>query len=615
MGKRDLGDDGSSRLTGVADTAALSATGLLFVAAVLAFMALLLPWWVGESSVGQLADSSVTDCTVSLWDLEVDVGTTTSDGAGGTTIKIDTQAMTWSQMCDTLAKTEGQADECSQVDAVRAFTILPIIFDLIGVCVLFLARSVSPLLLLAGAVLSVLGGFSALIGIIAGAALSTSGLQGSGVVCLLISIVVTAITFGVAFYGAGAAMPADVPLKKHRFTRQQRVQDQRDQDMELARGLEAKVNAHRAGGPAPEGEGRKAPVMLKKVLFFSQENAGEADAEGIPNEWLEKAFQEIDEDGSGAIELSELIECLKLCGLNASSDATENIMKEIDKNMSGDIDIHEFVEFFRSIEELDRFQAKTEQRAHFTQLLCNCCFISHIIIVSILLMNFINMDEDEDPDNYLIFKNMLIAFSTVLAFLLLNVICLPAIRLTLGANMAAWERQWKLEVARRQRAKMKEVEDTPGPRQAAWSTGDPKADGLTELTVNAAVFGTSYRVSKQTLPVPSMAGERTQGFGNTLNDTMRSNARQQESYRTEQSRGGGVFTGQDGTFERYRPEAYMEAAMRAKEAQVPASFSPMQIRDMEMPAQQPEMPGALALQDNPRYPGGLTGTGFYRREL
>mmetsp|Transcript_30800 Transcript_30800/g.88481 ORF Transcript_30800/g.88481 Transcript_30800/m.88481 type:complete len:615 (+) Transcript_30800:88-1932(+) len=610
------GGDERQRLTGVADTAAVSGAGILGLAAVLALASLFLPWWVGGSSVGKLANDAVTGSTVSLWDLQLDVGKQAPDGAGGTTLKIEKQDMTWSQLCDLAAKTEdGEPGACSQVTAIRAFVVLAAIFNLAGAGALMLARSVSPLLLLVGAVLSLLSGVWAVLGIAMGTMVSTSGLQGGGAICCLISVIVDALALSASFYAAGIAMPIDTPKLKSRLTRHERVQEQRDKDMDEAMEMQAKVNARRLGEDTEESQGRRAPVMLKKVLFYSQETGGDADAEGVPTDWLEKAFQEIDEDGSGSIEMSELVECLNLCGLHASVEAMGNIMKEIDKNMSGDIDIHEFVEFFRSIEELDRFQAKSEQRAQFAQVLCNCCFVTHIIVVSILLMTFINMKEEDDPDNYLIFKNMLLAFSMVLGFLLVFVICIPAVKLTLGAKMSAWERQYKEEINKRFKKKPTDDNDDQGPRQAAWSTGNAKADGLTQITVNAAVFGASYRVSKQNFFQPQPELEMGHGrFGNTLGSNNASTLRSNTGASATQSQSG-VHKTADGGFERYKPEAYWEAAIKSKEAKAASSFSPMQVRDMDMPREQPQMPGSLALADEPRFPGGQTGTGFYHRDL
>merc|ERR1712094_105292 len=58
---------------------------------------------------------------------------------------------------------------------------------------------------------------------------------------------------------------------------------------------------------------KKVPVMLQRVLF---RKPVEGDDDEIPTKMLEDAFAEIDGDGSGSIELDELVDALKLCGLD-----------------------------------------------------------------------------------------------------------------------------------------------------------------------------------------------------------------------------------------------------------------------------------------------------------
>jgi len=156
---------------------------------------------------------------------------------------------------------------------------------------------------------------------------------------------------------------------------------------------------------------KKKHVMLKRVIFWADEAEGD---EQLPMGLLEAAYQEIDEDGSGSVTLEELVSSLQDCGLHASQSAADAVMREIDKNMDGTIDIHEFVEFFRTLEEMNDFQKKTEQRAQFLTFICNFCFLAHIVIVGVFLMIFIRMDEASNPDNYSIMQTMLMAFSVML---------------------------------------------------------------------------------------------------------------------------------------------------------------------------------------------------------
>mmetsp|Transcript_66478 Transcript_66478/g.191912 ORF Transcript_66478/g.191912 Transcript_66478/m.191912 type:complete len:639 (+) Transcript_66478:100-2016(+) len=634
-----------TELTGVARTAATASAGLLVLGSILSIMSLALTWWTGTSELGLLANKRTVETEISLWSFDLTVGTPVSDGAGGTTVQTTKADMSWDQMCSLGADSaEGAPGACGQIPAIRAFAILAPLMGLPGTLALLQSRTVSPLLLVAGALLGSLQGIFAILGVVIGIMISTSGLGGLGVICLLGAAMVSFVGVSSALYGAGVAMPVDVPPAPKRMTRRDRVKDQLAKDEEMVRELEARHPAVRPGGflqndgDASEAEtarSKKVPVMLKRVLFWSQEHSGDADAEGIPPELLEMAFQEIDTDGSGSIDLDELIENLQLCGLQANREATYNIMKEIDKDMSGDINIHEFVGFFRELEELDRYQAKTQQRAQFAQFLCNFCFIAHIIIVSVLLLEFINMEEASDPDGYLIFQNMLFAFSVVLAILLVSVICLPAIRLTLGGNLAAWQRQLDKERADRLKKKpINEEESSQGPRQAAWGTSASAAEGLTELTVNSAMFGASYRLSKQQNvfmenaqaqaqaqmqvtrnPGAGVAGSRNQSRAQSRAASKVQNDGSRFAGGADASNGPGVVMSR-GQFERYDHDAYREAAMRTAQARAPTSFSPMQVRDMDLPRQdEPEMPGFLALEAQETLPGVLTGTGYYHREL
>merc|ERR1719330_1440044 len=71
-----------------------------------------------------------------------------------------------------------------------------------------------------------------------------------------------------------------------------------------------------------------------------------------------------------------------------------------------------------------------------------------------------------------------------------------------------------------------------------------------------------------------------------------------------------VVVTNDGSMERYDPEAFREAALRSMEARQASSFSPMQVRDMSMPPQQQALrQSALALQDSTGPQDGMP-TGF-----
>merc|ERR1740129_216233 len=234
------------------------------------------------------------------------------------------------------------------------------------------------------------------------------------------------------------------------------------------------------------------------------------DAE-IPTEMLEMAFREIDEDGSGSIDASELVDALHACGLHASKAATDTVLKEIDKNASGDVDIHEFIEFFRHIEELNRFHKRTEARKQFLTFLLNFCFLADLVACGVLLMMFIRIDDEEkekNPDNYAIMKNVLIAAGAVLGILFIIVITVPILRLTLRGPVLTVTAQVRNTTRRRTLPPPAGVTGTgpagggppspgaaAGPRGGGWGAPAPLMN--TAQPVNGAMFGSSYRGQRQ----------------------------------------------------------------------------------------------------------------------
>jgi hypothetical protein len=365
---------------------------------------------------------------------------------------------------------------------------------------------------------------------------------------------------------------------------------------------------------------KKVPVMLQRVLF---RKPVDGDDDEIPTRMLEDAFAEIDGDGSGSIELEELVDSLKLCGLAVSKAATDVVMKEIDKNASGDVDLREFIEFFRHIEDLNRFQKKTAARQQFVSFLLNFCFLVDIIVVGLMLMLFIKMDETENPDNYIIMKNVLMACSAGLGALFLVVILLPILRLALGPTANKMQKQYELaqEIKSQQRKKAMDEElfsgDVGGPRQAGYTAEDAPPP------VNAAMFGRSYRPGKVDSAAWSPAIEDVQprpgavvvqaggrpstesGSGHGSHDQHGGHVQHQPSHQpqvmAQAHHGGGHGHGKQWA---YNPDNYRAAAeyavMQEAADRAPKSWTPMQIRDVNIPKQTAPaiLPGAtLALTD------------------
>jgi len=392
---------------------------------------------------------------------------------------------------------------------------------------------------------------------------------------------------------------------------------------------------------------KKVPVMLQRVLF---RKPVDGDEDEIPTRMLEDAFAEIDGDGSGSIELDELVDALSLCGLKVSKTATDTIIQEIDKNASGDVDLREFIEFFRHIEDLNRFSKKSAARQQFVSFLLNFCFLADIVVVGVMLMMFIRMDATENPDNYSIMKNVLMACSFVLGILFLLVILMPILRLALGPTANRMQKQYELaqEIKKSQKKPPAEAAEDTGPRQVAYGPDDAPPP------VNAAMFGRSYRPGKvdsaawtpalEDLPPPSRGGEGTlatrtgshtgsqsgpsqSGSGGVTSDGRMAshNSDRAASHNSHgpRSAGGGSDGGHGsghhehttvtvvsrGRDWRYDPSNYSNiytkhANIMEERGTGPMSWTPMQVRDVTMPKQ--TNPGGVL----PGIPQPLTDASF-----
>jgi hypothetical protein len=381
----------------------------------------------------------------------------------------------------------------------------------------------------------------------------------------------------------------------------------------------------------------KVPVMLKRVLFRKPEG----DDDEIPTRMLEDAFAEIDGDGSGSIDLDELVGALRQCGLAVSDTACDTIMREIDKNASGDVDLREFIEFFRNIEELSRFGKKAAARQQFLSFLLNFCFLGDIVVVGVMLMMFIRMDEADSPDTYSIIKNLLMALSAFLGILFLMVILMPILRLALGPTASRMQAQYELaqEIKKSQKKPVnEEVEDT-GPRMAGYGPDDPPPP------VNAAMFGRSYRPGRvdseawtpalEDKPPPSRgstdnavvvraashAGSvATSGHGTEHSG---SDGNRLGSHNSENRLGSNVTGGSNrratndsgavqrvahGKHWRYEPSNYSDAAAHSNMMETaglgPIAWSPMQVRDVNLPKQTAPaiLPGVPPALENSSFP-------------
>eukprot|EP00437_Effrenium_voratum_P010988 CAMPEP_0181431356 /NCGR_PEP_ID=MMETSP1110-20121109/18204_1 /TAXON_ID=174948 /ORGANISM="Symbiodinium sp., Strain CCMP421" /LENGTH=613 /DNA_ID=CAMNT_0023554715 /DNA_START=42 /DNA_END=1880 /DNA_ORIENTATION=+ len=586
---------------------------LAFGAAILAIFAVSMPWWTGTQSssllnVGLDGTETTLGATITLWDFDLELQLAPKEGQlDGEIYNLRT---TWDDTCAQAERTLPNVPYCAEVSLARVCVILEAIFDSFFAAFVILASRFTPLLLLLAVgcgVIAVLFAFGAA-GL--GVMTSTTGLGGVGFMLLGASLVCSGLGVAAVFYAAAKAMPPPPDaIEEVRRTRMKNLQESTQREKEMAAILEENVQRRRreseSGEPggAPGTGPKRVPVMLQKLIFYTQENEGNEEAE-LPMELLQAAYQEIDDDGSGSVTLVELCEALKLCGLNASEAAATTVMNEIDKNMNGTIDIHEFVMFFRTLEEMTRFQRKTQQRAQFLSYVLNFCFLLHIILVGVLLMIFIRMDEATGGDTYPILRNVLMAFSIVLVVLFLLVIGIPAARMTLGVQVAAWQHHYNTAIRpeakfRRRQQEAPAAAAGGGVRSAAWAEGAGPAP-----PVNAAKYGASYRVSRMTYdnsgeqaaqashsmtPVHmSERGELTPGRSSVAPTTQRS------VQGVASGRSQGAILSKTGEFVRYDPASYRNAAMNSM-ARMPMSFTPMQVQNMGTSADQP---GVMALTDD-----------------
>eukprot|EP00913_Durusdinium_trenchii_P020488 g19247.t1 len=475
---------------------------------------------------------------------------------------------TWDDACAQAERTSATVPYCTEVTIARACIILEAIFSSFMAAMVILARRFSPLLLLAAVGCGVIGVLFAF-----GVMTSTTGLGGYGFLLLGGSLVTGGLGVAAVFYAAAKAMPPPPDgLEEVRKTRMSNLQETPDREKDLAAMLEENVQRRRRESEAESGTGqpagprtvRRVPVMLQKVIFWTQENEENEEAE-LPMELLQAAYQEIDEDGSGSVTLVELVDALKLCGLNASEAAATTVMQEIDKNMNGTIDIHEFV-----------------IRGTFS--------------------------EATGGDTYPILRNCLMVFSIVLVVLFLLVIGIPAARMTLGVQVAAWQHHYNtsLQPSAKFKNKQRSVESR-GVRSAAWAEGA----GTAQPQVNAAKYGASYRVSKMTYDA---AGEQAalqqqaEAVPAARPSVGAPGHLSHRSHRSEHSqvpsgagsavpttRPQGAILSKTGEFVRYDPAAYRNAAMNSMGARMPMSFTPMQVQNMGTSADEPgQVPGVMS---------------------
>lgn len=592
-------------------------------------VALSVTWWTSTIQDGSKIDRS-------LWDYE-------KGGSG-----VVEPSRTWDTFCDFpvnrisgLGENVDNESECMQVKAARAVLIIG------GICELGALGCLGMAMVAGNQMAMVVSGGIGIVAMFCTLVCAALGLsigsrieerypnlsQGSGYISIVIAFIcnlmgctLTCVDLACWVHQLAIEITrmenqlAAEGKRKHTATRAQKFAETSDQEAQTAIAMyEAQALRQLpvaeaeepfdglSGGMSASRRERVPKVILRKVLFEQQN-----DDEGIPTEMLEAAFREIDVDASGSIDLVELVEALRECGLQASQAATDTILKEIDKNSDGGVDIHEFIEFFRSIEELTRYQKKTQARQQFCTFFLNFAFLGAIIVEGVLLMIYIDGNKDSGEatatDSSSIIEIVLIACSIVLGILFCMVILVPILMLILGPHIRRMNMQY--ELSKQLRAHRMPAMPTGGDEAAVASA--LRASGGGDLAPGAApgaaTFEGSYRVKKsaaaltnaphprpdepmgsthQTLPAPALQHLPS---GTSVPHTTPSFAH----YDSQRMSGG------------YDPEAYREAktlaAVQEMRGEVPTSFSPMQVRDVGAPRSSPAgvvLPGApmLALAD------------------
>lgn len=603
---------------GVPHVACAAAASIYGLAAILSMVSIALPWFEGAAGgdiVNENAEDKPLESSVSLWDYQLKVQQAPEPGETQTTTKsFDTS---WDDQCskmEDLNKDEAKhwPSTCTKVRVMRAMGFLSIIIGLAAAAVLVIAMTQMILLALIGAILGTVCTLCVLAQCVFAALIATAGLA-IGAQIAAGALVISMMGVMISLYGAAKAVKQENvdPEEEVEGTRQERATQARKAAAETRLALENNLQKSERAPQKIDEAGRRdsvtpeqrAPVYLQKVLFWGQEE-GEDEGE-IPQELLEFAFKEIDDDDSGVIEMEELVEALRLCGLEASQAASDTIMKEIDKNASGDVDIHEFVEFFRNIEELSAFHKKSQRRAQFATFLLNCCFLVDIVVVGVLLMIFIRLDETTSNDDYVILKQTLTIAGLLLAVLFVCVVGLPAARLTLGPPMSAYKKYYATLAKRKKKP-------PPAPQEA----GRPKDAFHVEVApIQGELMAQSYRRVDQVqnmieysrqleLEASSQTGRRTRRTTRMSSKTSAGSS--QLALPAPPAAPSGAVV------DRYHADAYRKAHKDMLEARTQQSFSALQVRT-ELDTERMHEQNAAARSEAALWGGSSDGFGGSRQ--
>jgi Ca2+-binding EF-hand superfamily protein len=597
--------------------------GLVFAlaASILAICSVVLPWWTGNATgklivVGVDETATTMAGTITLWAYELKLRLPPAQGK-----VLGTEYMlisSWNDMCTTAENTMTVIpSECLKVKLIRAFTCLTFISAMISAVFIVVARRYSSLWLLVGGGTGLLAALCGVAAILTGVATGTGGLTGTGFLLILAATGCAALDVASVFYAASKAMPlpssdsgdADgsrMARLQDAFRKAAHERKYLNQNIEQRRS-ESKDSDEIEDKPDEPSYLKRKPLVAFQELLNSTEDSNST----ASLELLEAAFFELDADGMGSVSMNELVDALRSCGLPVSEASAGQVMSEFDKDNDGNISIHEFVEFFRTVDEINKFSKKVDQRAAFLAFVCNFCFLVDLILVGIILMLFIRMDPGSSGDNYTIIKYLLILFATLLGVLFLSVIAIPALRMTLGPNVNAWQHHYNQALARsvekKNRAKALAEANKVGVtkpfarggiRAAAWAEGGGEAPPQ----VNAALYGSSYRVTKHQFalgdsyeqdfyPQP-LSGPRTPVAASGARTPLQSQPMSVRSGSSSKqtpvgySSSNGVIMSRNGDLVRYDPASFRQAAMTSM-TRNPMSFTPMQVHNLATSSDEP----------------------------
>lgn len=187
------------------------------------------------------------------------------------------------------------------------------------------------------------------------------------------------------------------------------------------------------------------PYNLMRIFQWG-EKPGEGGRFGaeVPDEFIQNAFLEVDEDDSGAITLEEFMMAVRKLGLEPSEEAFKAILAQVDDDESGMMEFSEFHRFFRTLEHTIRQGHIYESQAAMLSLACQLCFFVHIIIISVSVILSSrrppatdDLDDIKRAERELL--DMLIQIIAVnLCILFWCVVGIPMVRFSLGYSLVVW---------------------------------------------------------------------------------------------------------------------------------------------------------------------------------